>query len=357
MRVIPLLLVGFGILGLAESALGQTGQVDNPAAVAARKRQEQAKSVEIVFKQTQVLARGGMSAGFSDLAGPGAVIPASEQTLQSTNRLVLDENKIRYEDHHPRWHFPDGKLLPTYSIGVFDGSLSKLLWPKGMGGAERPTCDISTTPEAYAKLAVLTPLMIQFRGLNEQVAPYPVSTIKTTGATLPIEGAICQEWVVAAQSYKMTFWLDPTQDYITRRMRKERSDNQVEQTDVAYEKNAACGWVPRSWVRSRYSSSGNLWESTKSEVVKLVLNETHSSDEFVFQLPPEWHVYDQRTQKEYLVQPDGTMRERIPGTDRVMSDSIRQPGDSWYGAHKWQLCGMGVLGAFLVWNFSLKKKK
>src|SRR5581483_12274979 len=74
-------------------------------------------------------------------------VPAEEKTCQSTNRLILDGDKVRYENNHPLSDWPTSRVPYKSQIGVFDGLTSVLFRPQGHFG-EGPTGFVENAPNS-----------------------------------------------------------------------------------------------------------------------------------------------------------------------------------------------------------------
>lgn len=328
-------------------AAGQTGAGAASAVEAARIRQETVKTAVFEFRRTEVTVAGGSSETFSDLANPKVLVPAKETTLVSTNRLVIDGDKVRFEDNHPIWHMPDGKLFQTRAVGVFNGTVANKFFPAGVSGRGDPVGVIEA--EANPKMVrsyLLAPITMTLRGLNPAFNGYPVNELKATGVTLPIEGASCEERSIkTAPDGLASFWFDPGKDFILKRIRTQKGGRTVGQTDVQYRQDGS-NWVPISWVMNQYSTAGRVLVTNKVEVLDVRLNEPQAADQFEIRYPPGTQVHNNKINKIYRIQPDGMMQE-ISLSGELLSGSVAQPGDSWFRRNKW-LSVATVCAAVLV---------
>jgi hypothetical protein len=358
MRAVPCVFTAIAVaLVVLSRASSQAGPSNAPAVAAARTRQESVKTVNLVLKQTEVFAKGGVSDRTPPPFKSKAPVPAKETTLESINRLVLDGEKVRYEDNHPGWHMPSGEQHKRRVVSLFNGSVAKKYFPSGVSGKGNPvgTIDKDAWQDAM-KSAVLTPITMAFRGLDLAISPYLIGDLKPSGITLPIDGAPCQEHVVNFSDATKSFWLDPGKDYVVRRMRLQRRGHLVDQCDISYRRHDAWGWVPASWVRNQYSPAGTVLVTTKVEVLEMRLNDPQPAEQFDIQFPAGSQVFDIRNAKNYRVQPDGTMRELSPSGEELPG-SVPQPGDPWYRRNKWLLLSLGVVLAALVLPYAMRRKR
>src|SRR5262245_15502342 len=125
------------ITACATSVMGQSKVAAESLEEAAKARQDAAKSLEVEIKVKEFQARGSVSEDDPVLkARPSPtpmVIPAVDTTVESTNRLVIDGVKVRYENNHPLWHIRTGELHPTAKISASNGQVSKIFLPRGLG--------------------------------------------------------------------------------------------------------------------------------------------------------------------------------------------------------------------------------
>src|SRR5262249_33934052 len=132
----------------------------------------------------------------------------------------------------------------------------------------------------------ITPILMAFRGFNGAMSPYRIPDLKPSGSTLPIDGAPCQEQVMKfANNSIESFWLDPTKDYVPRRIRNQPTTRLIEQADIHYRRHDTFGWVPDWWVQNFYSASGRVLTSTKVEVLEMGLNEPQPAEQFDIHFP------------------------------------------------------------------------
>ncbi len=324
----------------------------SPGAAAAKKRQEAVKTLKVVFKRTEVEGAGSASANAPRGLKPSTPVPARETTIESENRLFLDGDKVRYEDNHPLWEISTGKLRKMDSVYAFDGTLAKLLHPYSNHGGPLGSIEKAAYQEKV-KSYELTPLTVTFRGLNPAICPDALADAKPSGVTLPINGESCQEYVLARSSLVISLWMDPTKDYVIRRISKQRNGKIVEQHDITYQRNALVGWVPESWARHFYLPEGGLQRTGKMKVLEMELNTAQPHQQFDLQFPPGTWVFDQRTMKDYRVQPDGSMSEVVPER-KESAVGIDEP---WYRRNVWLLCVLGAATLLAAFGYVVLKRK
>jgi hypothetical protein len=327
----------------------------DPAEVAARDRQEAVKTIALEFKCTEVTARGAIS--HEERAEPlpdvPNAVPREESTRESTNRLVIDGKKARYEDNHIQVFSPDGTIVNGNRLILCDGTATTTFFPKGMGMTDGspPSGIIDTMPGLEsAKTSLLWPITMTYRAFDPQIISYPWAGILPTGASLVIEGVECREYEIKpSTTTSIRFWLDPTSDFIPRRISYWKKGLLREQLDIAFERHEPTNWVPVSWVRKRYALDGGALVTTRVEVVSLRLNEPQPADLFEMSFPPGTRVNDNGKKKAYIVQANGDMHEVTPGFTEIPNPVTvaTQPGVLWFQRYKWLILGLaGIL--FLV---------
>jgi hypothetical protein len=364
MRAVACLLVAVSSAALmASPAAGQVVPPNAPAVAAARARQEKGKTLEMVLKKTEVVARGAVTNRAIPSLRPEQVIPKKEMTAESRSRLVITGEKYRIENNHPSPIFPIAKWNKTTVLAVFNGATAKMWFPQNLDGKGGRMGIVARDARiAGTGMHGLAPLRWTVRGMDPVFCHDTINKLNPSGATLAIEGAPCQECrIPPSQQITSSYWLDPKKDYVIRRFRSQSRVRVLKQIDVRYQPHAVCGWVPVSWVCKEYSPEGAVLFTSTWEVLDLRINADQPSEQFEFTFPPQTWVYDQSKDKHYRVQADGTMRELAsPNEEEVPGDStVSQPGDSWDLRNQWLLLSLGLAVWFLalayVWRRMARK--
>jgi hypothetical protein len=329
---------------------------------AARQRQESIKALDIRFSLTEVVAKGSQTA--PGILKPKSPVPDRETTLKSENRLVFDGERIRIEYNHPQWSMPDGKLETASCVGVFDGSVAKDFYPKGVSGEWQPQGYIQRGAELWFLRQIhILPITLAVRPATMHLCGNWLKEIEPTGRQLPIDGARCAEYIVKSPNprWQSSYWVDAGKDYVVRRVRWERQGKLDSQLDIYYREHKDPVWLPRAWVLNRYAPEGTLLSSAKAEVVEVQSNAPIPAQQFELQFLPGTLVVDKRQtpHKDYRVQPDGSMREVSPLTHEALANSasVPQPGQSWYWQHKGLLLGILVAAVVLGCRYAWFRKK
>jgi hypothetical protein len=298
---------------VSASARRVSGQAaDDPALRAALHRQEVVKTAYIEFKQVEVIVKGGVTEDTPAMFKPAKSVPDEETTLESRNRFIIDGEKYRYEDNHPTWHLPDGKLKKRSLVAFSNGETAKDFFPQDVSGEGGPVGTIQNGPrQEWVKSFVLTPIRMAFRGDNPAISSYILSEIKSAGRTSFLGRLPCQEYAIDyPNGGRITFLLDPEKDYVVRRARNQNNKGHItDQTDVEYRPHDVAGWVPSSWVFNKYSKAGNTLRTTRVEVVELHVNDPQPDELFDILFPPGTRVHDYKNNKLCVVKSDGSMRE------------------------------------------------
>lgn len=148
---------------------------------AAKARQDRVKTLDITFKWKQVLARGAKSEAYQ-LPPPlkmRGVVPEKETTLEAVNRLVLNGDKLRYENNTPIWRIPEGTMAPSrHAVSVYDGTIAKSLYRDG--GAPNGWI-MRTAGHDDGKAITLLPIMLTFRAMSPAMSAYYLREVKSSG--------------------------------------------------------------------------------------------------------------------------------------------------------------------------------
>jgi hypothetical protein len=344
-------------VALARAASQDAGK--DPAVAAAQARQKSVKTVNMEFKETEVDAKGCISELAAAPFKSKTPVPATETTFESINRLMMDGDKVRYENNHPLWELPTGKFLKRTSVNVFTGSLAKSFRPRGLSGDREPLGDFEsagTLPEMRSSYTLL-PVTMTFRGLNPVACAYPIYDLKYSGNELPIDGRPCREYALKLSAdLTLSFWLDTARDYVVRRIRQVKENRLAEQFDIQFQPHQACGWTPASWARSLYGPGGAVLMTTSVEVRQIEINDSLPAAQFDLRFPEGTLVIDRRKATQYRVRADGSMRE-LSSTGEELPGTVAQPGDPWYRRHQWLLLSAGAALLILLLAYGLRRRR
>ncbi len=353
-------ILGLIAIGLLSAAQGQAEP--DPLVKAARERQNAVKSLVLEFKRVDFDPANGRTAGAPEAIKnrvPGTGVPSRDTTSESTNRVLISGGKMRYENNHPNWFLPTGRLQYATKVTTYNGHVLKALLPKGFSGDEVGAGRIQPTSGAEGfRDPLLNPIMISFRGLDLEHCAYPATSMKATGMRVPVKGDVCAEYSLAIGNLVVNLLMDTTKKHALRRIRKLRNNHLVHQLDAQWRKDDQWGWLPTSWVMREYTESGSLLKDTRVDVVSIKLNVEIPEELFEIQFPPDAWVYDTRVNKTFKVQPDGTMHEVSSSGKDLGKAAVPQTEESFVRRHKWLLFASAVLLIGLVgWRVGVRRSR
>jgi hypothetical protein len=343
----------FLILAVAGSAPAD----DAPHVKAARARQEAAKTVYVEFKLTEAVPPGGHMNPRNHPGAAKILVPPRETTLEAINRLILDNEKHRYENNNFCSFRLNGNVLQGKCITAFDGAVERNLYPDGVSNEGVPWGSFGrrfSRPVIGDRL--LLPIVQAFRGADPRNGCDVCGEMKPTGNTLVIDGAVCEESLVEYWTgWATSYWLDPDSDYLARRICLRWGDWITEQFDIRYRRHEKDGWAPESWVRKDFFR-GDPGITTTVEVLDLRLNAPQPAERFELIFPPGAFVSETGNGgKQYQVQPDGSLREVSPSSPPPADPE--PPDDSSVGHHKWLAIGVAMAFAIIVYVLAARRKR
>jgi hypothetical protein len=350
-RLLSLVVLGVGIGSASGGA-----EVESPAVTAARKRQQAVQTLAVEFKVVHFVAKGAIAKALTPpLSGP---YPARDTTLESENRLVLDGDRIRYEDNHVSIFKPGRDAVPLKKLSVYDGSSMTTLYPPVSAEGSSNGVVHGAAPDFTSP--ILDPIGHAFRPLDPQLCSQPIDALNPTGARLAIGGELCEEFACerpgAAPIGPVTYvcYLAPDNDHAVRRIIWKRAGQLHRQQDIAYKRADGNGWLPTAWHIAEYSPDGEIRSTTKVDVVRTKINGLVSPDEFKIVFPEATQVVDQATNKMYQVRPDGSLAEFDTGASNTWSEPPLPQG----ALRKWLLIGGAiVLFAGFIGAYFLRRRK
>jgi len=235
---------------------------------------------------------------------------------QTTSRILADGRMIRYELQGLR---PDinMQLRKSNFVCSYDMSRSCIL--------NEPTTDFSYTTgiihnEEHCSTALpLRNAPIVFVTSLYTLAEFGIDLdkmiLQPNEAT--INGTSC---IVLSQTGENGFpsselWLDPKAGFSIRRLRFLNGTTCVNQIDCSYKKEAEF-LVPQEWTTTRFLPDGGLLTSSKSTVVKMLVNQDFTTDDFSITFPAGTVVSDARNSEtagrtgthDYIVLENGKKR-------------------------------------------------
>lgn len=322
---------------------------EDPAAAAARKRQEAIKSFDIEFKRTEVIPKGWFTKEPKGaIPGPR---PEKDVTLESLNRIVVEGTKFRFEDNHPV-----RGILEFVSCRFecsFDGTFEKGWFQHGTRNQSVPTGWIKIgTREGILSEAAMRPIWLSVAIPYSEVLPYTITSWKPTGETRIIENSKNVEYEIRRSRGATRFYLDPSKDYAVCRIENEVEGAIQDGWEIKNRHFEPVGWLPDSWVYTSYEN-GQLRRSNV-QITRIRLNEPMQADLFDVLFPEGAHVYDARDRKDCRAEADGGLRE-ISLHDEVALETQPQRSLSWFARNRW--LNFGIAMALLIVLFVIRFRR
>jgi hypothetical protein len=327
------------------------------AVAAARRRQETIKSADIVFRIKETTEAGAMTPDGIRSGAISGAYPAKQFSCESTNRIVLDRDRMRHEDNHPIPHVGANEFKSNQGLCVSDGKTAKRLFhPVGSATRDNAVAKITTPEQAStADFVLYLPIHLSYRGIQNVScqSAYTMPQFRATGNRSKIGAVGVEEHILNSRgrTSNVRLWTDPNQEHAVKRIRHENIAGVVTwQIDVRYTQEATTSlWLPQTWTYTLYGSGGVVRRTFTVDVDSLKVNHRINDEEFDFAFPPGIELWDERTNTYYLVRDDGTYH-RLDGAGQksdAISASLRS---TWLSRNVWWLlCGMmAVVGLGIV---------
>jgi hypothetical protein len=274
-----------------------------PALDAARRRDEQLKTVSVRWKVTTFVPKGGRM----DADPVGLPLPRNDQTVESIHRLVLDGDRFREEHDDPGLR----RQVPSSGdrISTFDGERS--FHRIYHNGREKPAdliIERSGVHNGYGAVA-MSPIALWCRGIGREPYAAPHGRLRTANREESNNGPVLR--INSRHSDGQLSWnysLDPGREYVVQRIRHEYS-GAVELTDIEYREEPGVGWVPAGWTTTKTRDGDKLVHRILAEVTEVRVNEPIPPETFRLDPLPGETVTDNDAKKTYHVRDDGTLEE------------------------------------------------
>lgn len=351
-------LLAFG-LAVASAALlvAQPPAAESPAAVAAKKRQEAIKSLEVKFHIKETIEPGSQSA--SRVSNPrDKGFPDKQLVLESDNRLVLDGSSARLEMNHPMADLRTQRWTPTKQVAVHHGNEAKRYYAPTEVEVTRENSVASIKSPAAAKVTHgygLLLLMLNARGADAALCPWSFAEGKwqLDGSPFSQGGATYQQLRYRSpeipSSASLTCWVDTKRDFAVKRVRLEIPKGEGTLLDATLETDPDSKIVyPRAWTWTTFDPSGKVQSTLTSTVTAIRFNPTVAPSELELVFPPNVEVVNQIDGNSYLVRADGSFQKlSAMGAD---SEAIRaEAASSWWARNWLWLAGALVVASLLGW--------
>jgi hypothetical protein len=286
---------------------------EDPAIAAARARQDELKSIDIVYRITETDPR-------SDI-----------ETVGSTGRLVIAGPKWRVEDNHPSGA-GKGKLVAHKSHFVCDGTETRI-----QSGGKLLRGLINPPSRLVPGGRFLDPLTWTFNAIRPG-SRQSLEWLKPTGKRVMHDGRECLEYSLGND----TALIDPGRGHVISRLGG---------TTVTY-REVGGRWVPWTWTTGP-TRDGKRTRTHTVEVVSLRVNEPVDDEVFRMTFPAGMKVHDQRDRDrgglpiELIAGMNGILEPAVPPT--APEDSSRHWDLFWFVALL-LACGLAVFLTRKRWS-------
>jgi hypothetical protein len=278
----------------------------------ARARQEKVKTLDVKLKQTEVLPAGSIARG--NKAVPPT--PLERTVLSSECRLVIQGNKLRYEDVTHSWR-PNNAVQQVRRLVVWDGARVTTFYPKWGDSDDHAVAFIDRAAVPGSVTYAVWPLLMAFRGMAPGLATDDLRWLVPSDTVIPLRGELPRRRrfdLQRTQGSLASFWID--KHGLIWQKTQERGGQLVTKTDVRYERRGDFDAFPASWTTTSFSRPGVVRNETTLAVVEAKVNEPVAETEFTIQFPPGCVIHDNADRKEDVGLHDGSRVEnRQPITD------------------------------------------
>jgi hypothetical protein len=313
------------------------GRAESPAVEAARAREARFRSCAVEFTLAETVTHW---------VRPNE--PQLQTTFTRSFRLVLDEGRGRVESSWVGPPPPKFNFIPPPAVAVFDGELTRVLYPDGIGRNGPAEGIIDPSPRADMIHTLVPPVVSQFlRPLDPALSPYPapLDRFNPTGASKSINGVECVEYTCPAGPETVhTYWLAPARDHVAVRHERRHQNRLTDETDVAHRRDADLGWVPESWTTKHTTETGAVSRTATGTVTRWRLGIGFAAGPLDLPFPEGTSVFDRRVNKYYRVQADGSRRE----LDEMGNEIVEPVERPWYRKYAWAGAVAVVAGAVVA---------
>jgi hypothetical protein len=311
---------------------------EDPVVAAARRRQEAVKTLVVELKETMTRKEGTL---------PKGAVQRYGVIREHHYRYVIDGVKIRCELDMTEPN-PPHEPICVRRTAVFDGVLAKQL----LGNPFHPgeISALITNRDAEDFIPVPLPIAMTYRGLNPKKNRERFDRFTRTAGEEVIDDVECVEYLRETKDWKYFCWFDLGKDFVLRRSAVRRDRGFVFQLDIHYREEPGIGWVPTGWTQDGA-------QVMEVEVLKIEFNTPIPAETFDIVFPPGISVSDQRDDKVYVVEPNGSWRVTHEH-QRPIGDVTRPP---WYIRNRWLsyalIAAVGVLAALIFAAKALIRKR
>lgn len=322
------------LMVLLLTALNAFAAPDDPVS-AARERQEKFKTVLLEYRQVSRMEKPET-----------ANRVAHELSASAMNKVVIQDQKIRVEDNNPTMSSGQG-FFRMNRIAVFDGAVLHEILPNGISAGEPPLVvrqGQSAKPKVYRNL----PVTMFFRGLQPVADESRFAEIKPTGQTEVIDGSACVVWEYRNGEFVSRYSFDPAKSFTLVRVQSKNS-----LTTISYRKDDTWGWLPTGW-KSHQTPEGKTAYHYECEITNLVINAPVADNQFKVVYPPGSNLHDEDTKQDFIVETDGSLRERtLAEMFGPSQGSVARP---WRQSHLWMSLTGLIVSVLLVTMLVIRRR-
>ncbi|HLW63894.1 MAG TPA: hypothetical protein VKS79_01160 [Gemmataceae bacterium] len=317
-------------IALAMLAFAGEDKREDPAAAAARKRQELIKTLDVRFKHTETYAKGAVPDASRSNPNPSTPVPPEDMSVESINRIVINGENVRIEDNHPGWYDRGKRIYKQSMIYTFDGNTGYMLVQSEYGG--KPSVQGGMERGFLGRDVHFIPLYISVRGLSPMFSSPTMAQLQPSGTTERIGDEPCEQYAVPTKSGSPTlFWLDAKRDFCLRRIRSGQEEQNHSVYNIQNRYDEKYGWLPKSWSHEEHSWKGKLLATHTIEIQEMKIDEPVPAELFRIDFPPGSMVADNRSgHQEYVVQSDGGVQE-----DDLASHMPAPAKKTWFPPTLW----------------------
>lgn len=232
---------------------------------------------------------------------PRLEIPMTDLTYGFEASLLLSESMMRYAGRTLSIA-ADRSVTPIDYVSAADGDLSTNM----MFGEGRPPL-ATVFREKLNTDRISGPLMPILMFLRPASKEYPLmpQTLEILHADILYDTVSC----VMIGDRSNRYWLDPARSFVIIRWEAFHSKLgwPTHRANVSYKQDPKLGWVPSTWSLDTFMMGDPVpMTTTHCSVTKLECDIRTIKQEFQIVFPPATRVYDQRSNKRYIILPDGT---------------------------------------------------
>ena len=271
-----------------------------------KKRQASIRCLDVSWKETVHIPKGGLSARIPDfLRKTDAPAPATALTCTDTHRILFDATgRIRCEHSEMDCSAADNALFRSEYIAAFDGSLSTRYSPQNQTG-RRVAC-IRGNGRNWLGYFRQKPILLGVCPLAPGAAIVQ-DEAALLAASVRVDGAMLELQL----STSRRVWVDPEKGSAPVRYQDTRNDTELAIVLALVEDSY---WLPDRWALS--FADGGPWR-IEGAVTRRQINQEPSDDEFNVAIAPDtWvndHVSDPEKVTRYVARKGGTRRVVLAG--------------------------------------------